>query len=67
MNVKTEIEKHPYVLNLARALNYHNPGSTLFDLRDELRISLDVVDDLIARYGESTLLRDKERTPIEPV
>src|SRR5688572_27812824 len=36
MSVKTEIEQHPLLLNLARNLNYRQPGATLLDLRQEL-------------------------------
>lgn len=34
--VKSEIEKYPFLLNLARMMHYQNPGSTLADLRQEL-------------------------------
>ena len=63
--VKREIEKHPYVCRLASRLEWYNPGSTLHDLEDELKMSLDVVDGLISRYGETVKLTDTTTPAIE--
>ena len=63
-NVSAEIANHPYVSGMASQLVKVNPASTLFDLRDELQTHLDVVNDLISRYGESVKLTDTT-TPLE--
>ncbi len=64
-HVSGEIAKQAYVSGMASQLEEANPGSTIFDLRDELQQSLDVVNDLISRYGESVKLTDTTTPPIE--
>ncbi len=61
-SLKGDIRRHPYVANIATHLEYYNPGSTLFDLRDELNQCLEVVEKLMSKYGEnSALAKDTPR------
>jgi hypothetical protein len=61
MSVKKEIEKHLILLNIARSLNYAQPGSTLGDLKRELEAALAVATELATKYGESAELNDTRR------
>ena len=65
MRLVKEIKKYPYVHQISAFLAYHNPRSTLFDLRDELRQCQQVVDALIKSYGESTILNDASVPPVK--
>lgn len=64
-NVKAEIDSRPYLKVIADLLiSQGNPTSTLFDLRDELQLQLNVVETMISRYGESTSLTDETTHPV---
>lgn len=56
VNVKSEIEKHPVLLNVARSLHYQRPDVTLADLKKDLEAALEVVNTLIEGHGESALI-----------
>ena len=62
--VKAGIEQNRLLFSYVRNLSYNNPDtSSLVDLRNELKHSLDVVDELIARFGERVNVRDIKTLP----
>lgn len=58
-SVKAEIEKHQFLLNVARTLNHKTPNATLADLQREPEQALAVTKDLVGRFGAASRLNDR--------
>ena len=64
-NLNADIAKYPCVEAVASLLVAKgHPELTLFDLRDDLNLCVEVVEDLIFNYGEHVKLTDETGKPV---